>query len=248
MKVNVNGVYKGDTIWINVNGVWKQGVTWINVNGVWKQELAQINYPYVTDQLKLYFDAKDITNPSHNWKDLSGNNNNAVLNFFDYTTTDGWTGSKLQFDGSNSFASVAYKEDLKLNGKFSIEMILSTIATASWKAIIGYDYGSSGWILYRNSTNIVNLSRVGTSSSFTLANATQDNHICLTYDEISLRWYVNGKLLTTTAIRLPDTIAQKNLFIGKSANNAFLNMGVKFLRLYTKELSDVEVLQNYNVS
>lgn len=209
---------------------------------------------YVTDGLLIYLDAGNVESypgSGTTWTDLTGNGYNSTLvNSPTYSNTDGGV---LQFNGSNNYATIT---GLDLRRDFSLEIWVKINAFATFgpnffgqgisdtnQSIFTCHFVDGATLLYRMYSNDYDL---------TLSPATPTNtwtQYIFTYTHSSpytKKVYRDGILKGTSGPQ--GQYAGTGIFyIGTSYGlNSNLNGNIAISRIYTKVLSDVEALKNYN--
>ena len=225
----------------------------------------------VEDGLILAIDAANIKSypgSGTTWTDLVGSNDGTLTNGPTFDSTEAL--GTITLDGSNDYidfgnASVA---NFDYNDAFSYEIWLRTTANAS-KYIMGKNESSGNYrgveISYRGNTHVGKISfaiRNTNSTSnrivvSTVNNTYNDNnwhHIVGTYDGSGTASGMNIIIDTvndTTTASTGDIsggiTSTSNLCIGSRNGDAnYLPGTFGVFRIYAKELSSAEILQNYN--
>lgn len=215
--------------------------------------------PYIVrdSSLVLELDAADrnsYVSGSLIWSDLSQNENSGSL--INGTTYQSASLGSLSFDGIDDYVRV---KSLNLQTDFTIEVVASinplstnqsvgffgqgTLTTNSGLHLI-YNSGSRGFIfgMYNNDIDTNEAYRPNPYEWF---------QVCYTYNNTSFQKYVyaNGKKLTSTTFGTQAAYlgtGQVNIGAAYGSPQNFLNGKIAYCRLYTRELSSQEILQNYN--
>jgi hypothetical protein len=198
------------------------------------------------------------------WNDLSGNNNDGILlNGVGY---DDAYGGNMAFDGVNDYVSVP-SANTKLFTEMTIEIwyrATNTERTHLWDlgvpgtngTHLAFDFNDIGWGLgfglwvYWNG-NGGNSVQYGDMGAFTDGNIRQFTY---THSDVAARnrVYANGSMLTPRYVRGSQTFVQPvggtNFRLGCYGDGSmfFMNGNVYSVRIYDKELSEAEVLANFN--
>jgi hypothetical protein len=211
----------------------------------------------IRDNLKRYYDARDLNSAvnSTSWGDLSGNNSNSTGGI-----QPTWGGWYIDFDGTNDyaeFATLGFDED----DAFSMEMWIKFDAFANPRGglmmcgAFGDSYG-----FYQNGGAV----RFGIRPDSTLYKVEASSlstgvwyFFSGTYDGGGdsgvITLYKNGVsqgtdvqedtgLSTVEALR----VGYKQILAGSSSGADNLNGQISVMRVYSKELSQDEVLYNFN--
>lgn len=209
----------------------------------------------VTDGLVLALDAADKNSypgTGVTWRDLSGNSNNCILtNGPKFSTTNAGV---IIFDGTDDYL---FRADTSLKNYTSItaNIWMNVSSSNSFEAYFSYNsdfaFLDKGWGVRRQSTNNafqywggtgntgIKLYQNGnllstSSSSFAIVNATINN----TWQMISL---------VATGISSWGTSNNLSIATRDDVFSPTTNMRVGGFNLYNRELSQSEILQNYNV-
>lgn len=166
------------------------------------------------------------------------------------TWPTGKIGSGIQLDGSTSYTSAPTQTHLDpIN--ISIEAwIYPTYADNAHVIVQKYRNSADGYQLWVTSDLRIRAainSGGGDSSTNTISLNTW-THVVVTYDGSSKKLYLNGQLDAThagTGAISPNTEA---LVIGQRSNTYFYYGIIDQVRLYSRALSDSEILQNYQAT
>ena len=217
---------------------------------------------YVTYGLISHLDAEYNMGPSHSnststWIDLSGNGNNAILR-----NNPQWNNNSIVFDGETNYAIIENMAGKQFPNGVTLETKVNVISTigstgsgtvefinsfhASGLGISYYSNSKFGVQIHSNNTWFAaqNPETSSTGTYYTLT---------LTYDNKSLKMYLNGNLVKTNNINndTPITPSPVPMCIGCNPNStgadAYSNIEVKNLLIYDRALSAEEVMRNYQV-
>lgn len=207
----------------------------------------------VTDQLAMHLDAGNISSypgSGATWFDISGNSRNMTLyNSVGYSSLN--QGS-LTFDGTDDYAKVSNcGVQTFANPEHTLEIWANfdyLEPTRWWLAVLGAygDGGSQHWI--GTSATATVFGKWGVPASQLAPNISAIgtwNQIVLTFDGTTLRGYKNGALFQSAASTQAYAIPELTLGLRIGAEKNFQGK-ISMTRVYTKRLSDAEVLQNWN--
>ena len=212
----------------------------------------------VTNGLVLALDAannKSYTGSGTSWNDLSGNSNTGTLTNGP-TFSAGNMGS-IVFDGADDYVNISNTSILNNSSQTINIWFLYTSIPGNGVSVIG-KHDSVG------SQNGYNMGLYGGAvfcqfkpSSNTDAGSVSTNMSANTWTLITLKFtigstltlYKNGNKISTNALS-SVTMTSQPLRIGQSVDTYWsaLPGRVASLQIYSRELSDDEVLQNYNAT
>lgn len=215
----------------------------------------------VTDGLVLALDAaspRSYPGTGTTWYDLSGNNNDGVLNNGPTFNSAGY----IEFDGTDDYSGVAGVGITDYSQPFSMGVIFQVDSGATWSngyrsnifSIAGSYAGMYG--LYKHSTSELGV-QLRDSNSTIYATCSGNvvgvwYYLVSTWDGSILKLYLNGALVSTqTAGGITGAPDTTNLHIGGSRafGGAYGNVfegDIAKCEYYDKTLTAEEVLQNYN--
>jgi len=165
----------------------------------------------------------------------------------------------MVFDGESnyvSFEGTADPENLPVR-KITVEAWVSLQSMVPWGGILGYfqDNGDfeKGWVLGYRDSNFSMAVSTGGEMTYLTGNTTivpgRWYHVAGTYDGISLKLYVDGRLDAVTSRRRGDIdYAAARLTLGayRDDDELFpLHGRIHEIRLYDKALSSQEILSDY---
>jgi len=181
------------------------------------------------------------------WSDLSGNGNNGTLTNGP-TFNTGSLGS-IVFDGVDDISihpSSLYVDNFTLSAwVYKTSSGVQTIIAKGTAAFVLNFYlrigGNSGFF--------------GSNSSFTelaIPDLTLNtwNHTVLTYNKVSLNYYLNGAYVNQTNATNTPSSTNSNTIIGRLGdfNGQYWTGRIAQTSIYNRALSASEVLQNYNAT
>jgi hypothetical protein len=217
----------------------------------------------VTDGLVLYLDAANIRSypgSSTTWTDLSGNGNNGTLTNGP-TFSSGNNGSFV-FDGVNDNASATGAGITDYSQPFSMGVWFYIDPAATWAngyrsniySIAGSYSGQYGLFKFSSDTFGMQLRDADSTIIATVAGNSKGiwYYLISTWNGSILKLYRNGELVSTNSAGgitgAPDTsslwIGGARAFSGNTGN--FYQGNIAKCEYYNKQLTDSEVLQNYN--
>lgn len=191
--------------------------------------------------------------PVKNWFDISYNDNNAVLQGFDFSSDLGWVGDNtevdpysLYFNGASNNAIIENRPSFVPNEEgFTIEVWVNPHESGS---ILSYDGFN---LLYDKDTSRLN-ARYSTTTrefhfSFDEVRNKQWVHLSLRFDGERLWGTRNaapeGFSLPT---EVQSNVPSSDLFIGSSESTDFFKGYIGLIRLYNRTLSFDEISTNYS--
>lgn len=210
----------------------------------------------VADGLVSYLEGSNLS--SYNgtgttWYDISGNNNNATLyNGLGYNSSNG---GSLVCDGVNDYADIS----LPLINSYTTITVEGFIKwnTSNNGMFFGMDrydiYTHNGHLGYNNANG--NLIGIPSANVSTLGLIGNYKHYTFVMNKTGLlstnKIYINGvlqTLLTNVGAdgSIPGFISPLRLCSWPTNSNYYANIYYGNLRIYNKELSNAEIIQNFN--
>lgn len=204
---------------------------------------------YVKDGLVLHYDG--YNHPENGiWYDLSGNNNNGILNNFDRSygiDVDG-----LKFDGINDFIMVNRNSDFPSgNANYTMEISINYYELKNRNNLINLGiYNSPG---NANGIYIAGSKKISHwywSDDLLTDNLLDENNkyvITAQYDGSNRKIYLNGANVASDE-SVPNVILG-NITIGDEipGQDGFFNGKVFSVRIYNRALTEEEIYNNYTV-
>jgi len=206
----------------------------------------------VTNGLQLYLDAdvySSYIGSGTTWTDLSGNSFNGTLSLGPtFSSSDP---KCLNFDGVDDY-SISSVLNIAASSTVTIWIRSANYNNKIPISINGDVYGSGPNIFFYNSTINWNIGDGG-ANPFTNSYYPDGNwhYIVVTNDASSdAKLYIDGVLIGTAAYINTVSSTTNNFWIGRfhGDNNYTIAANIAQVKLYTRALSDVEVLQNYNAT
>lgn len=224
----------------------------------------------VTDGLRLCIDGANIYSypgVGSTWSDLTTNRNNFSL--VNGPTYDSSNGGSILFDGVNDYANITYNSTLSVASSHTIETWFYSTGKGTGAIFDGsgiliragqiqdmsygmnyvYDFQalSYGWWTSPTGFRFI-LSNTGITAP------NKWNQAIVTRDGSTVKFYANGVLdktytgETITTNSSWGTYLGGSLTLGLCTGNSSINYKgrIAITRLYSKPLSDLEVLQNFN--
>jgi len=220
---------------------------------------------FVSSGLKLYLDASNSTSypgTGTAWTDLSGNGNNGTLiGGLSYNSTEG---GSIAFSGgtSNDYVSIANSASLNLTtaGTLSIWVNPNSLTQRSLTNLIGrtIDGAPNGqsYYLYWTGGNITGIIQNGgtyNSISTPVPTVLGWYNYVFSWGNGYLKLYKNGVQVSTPVAKtvnaqsLTTTVnIGGSIFGGAGGNQNTFNGKIPIVQIYNRDLSDAEVLQNFN--
>ena len=220
---------------------------------------GQVIYKTVTDGLILYLDAanpKSIISGSSTWTDLSRiGNNGTLINGPTYNTG---SGGSIVFDGVNDYVNITNIDtSFTIPGSGSIDFIYKNISPI---AEFGNTWGfTSNVFQYERNNGFMSFVWRYTDNTFAAVQSGVDPtdlniyHMTCTYTSTvsasTLKLYKNGLLYNTKTVAKTLSNLPNSLRLGSSAGGTgYANCSIFNFKLYNRELSATEILQNYNAT
>ena len=208
----------------------------------------------VTNGLVLALDAADKNSyigSGTTWKDLSGNNNTGTLT--NGSTFSQANGGAIVFDGVDDYVNIPNNSSFNVTDNISVEMWVRIETTQSNNLGFLIKY-ANGYLFYITGVNKVFAfdSRNGDGTYYRTTGTTniQDGvwkYLVGQKSGLSYKVYVNGVLEgSTTANSVGSIAGNVNLKLGTD-DGTYLNGRIGTFKIYNRELTAAEILQNYNV-
>ena len=229
------------------------------------------DFPYIVlDGLVLYLDAGvTLSYPGSGttWVDVNGlgpKNNGTLINGPTYNSANG---GSIVFDGTNDYVIISDSDSLTNTTNLSICVWVSFTNKNRVNDIIGKGFGEPDnneeyTIIQYNDSIYFDVGNSGgpyIQPSYTINNNTW-YHIVCTHERISntsyLKLYINGVNVPATVNAAGNTPNNNNspvtlgrrAYDGQPYGNRTLDGKIAITQIYTKTLSEVEILQNYNAT
>jgi hypothetical protein len=213
----------------------------------------------VTNGLVLALDAantKSYPGSGTTWNDLSGNNNSGSL--VNGPTFDSGNGGSIFTDGTNDYISSPYFGNTTDSFTFAAWFKNDNYSEDKFLLARGRDGSGNGWSLHIKifTTGLSVSAVVTTSGGATQFSATGTSTLALNSwyyltgvwtAGVSIKHYVNGILEATTNTSTTNLrTSTDGWVIGSLTTTNFTSGYNAIAQVYTRVLSDAEVLQNYN--
>lgn len=189
--------------------------------------------------------------------DLSGSGNNGAITGATRSTL-GKYGGALLFNGTSNFVSTADSTSLHLTNGMSLEAwvnpnALGTTGT-SWRTVVFKEQPAGmNYALYANNGSARPTGQVNIGGEKNAAGSAQLSlnvwtHLTTTFDGSNLRLYVNGSLVSTTAVSGSISPSTGLLKIGGNAiwGSEFFSGLIDEVRVYNRALSGGEITTDMN--
>ena len=218
----------------------------------------ELLYPNpIKDGLVLYYDMKGTSNNSqykNTLKDISGNNSDAVLENFNYTSESGYSEKGLKFDGVDDYISSV--NSIKRNSKdITIEISLDDLdKKQNWQYLVTLKNKNNSYYIgvlihYEQVDVYINNNVSIQHSYYTIKN--DEKHIVVTLtgdEEIEQKVYIDGKLMPLNGGEITSNISgMDNELVFHRTNNDKNKSSMKSLRLYDRILTEQEIQFNYKL-
>lgn len=211
----------------------------------------------VTDGLILHLDAE---NPSSypgsgtDWYDLTVNTSTASLENTTFSTGE-YNEKWFDFNGSNSLAKIPNNVIFD-NQTLTVETWIKAASLSQGGFFFEKGQVNSQYSLFLESGNIQWRQNIGgitnlTVNSSVLSGTTVWNQVVGTYSSGNRKLYVNGVLVGSDSQAGTINTDAGGISIGvyggySGARGYWYNGSISVVRVYNKQLTDAEVLQNYN--
>ena len=221
----------------------------------------------IEEGLVLNLDARNLNSWSRapgetTWYDLTSNNNDATV--YGGIAYGEALGGALAFDGSDAQYAQCVPGVYFTSAGYTIQSWVYIISIPNWNRII--DFGSSA-----GSDNVLLSATLGTTGNPTLwvgpvpgetyvestvqllAN-TGWHHVCATWNPTGTvgKVFIDGVMTGTGNMGAPVAGVRANCYIGKSnwgnPPDPNFNGGMGAIQIYSRTLSDAEILSNYNTT
>jgi len=226
-------------------------VEMFNANNRWNSQA--VNTSIVTNGLTLYLDASKYSSGSTTWQDLSGNNNNGTLTLG--PTYNAEYGGSIVFDGVDDYVACGNLGTWYPRGTVSFWMYSTAVENYRNPFTDHFQGGNTGIRFEQNSAGnfgVIFGNDGGTYAGFTIMSSGMQPN---TWYYITATWntsrntvvtYLNGNLVTTASCTTWAT-QMPSVTLGNGFSNSRYYAGrIGGLKIYNRDLSAVEVQQNFN--
>jgi hypothetical protein len=219
----------------------------------------------IEEGLVLNLDARNLNSWSRapgetTWYDLTSNNNDATV--YGGIAYGEALGGALAFGGSDAEYAQCPPGVYFTSAGYTIQSWVYVISVPNWNRIIdfGSDAGSDNVLLSSTlGTNGMPALWVGPSgdtvqSTVELQANTGWHHVCATWNPTGTvgKVFIDGVLTGTGSVSAPAVGTRANCYIGKSnwgnPPDPNFNGGMGAIQIYSRALSDAEILSNYNTT
>ncbi len=187
--------------------------------------------------------------------DTSGTDNHGSI--ANAVRVPGKYGNGLSFNGTNSFVTITGSPSLNLTTGMTVEAWANPATLSSFRVIFTKEMsGTDAWALNANDNGSLPGMFIRTGSSTGPLTGALGNsqlplntwtHVAGTYDGSQLRFYVNGVLVTTTAVTGSIATAPNPLRIGgNSIWGEWFNGLIDEVRVYSRALTQSEIQADMN--
>ena len=217
--------------------------------------IAVNKYGYVLDGLQLYYDGIDNSGEGKHdnntliWKDLSGNNNDGILNNFGTSSISGWHNNYLSFDGINDWVNCGEQNypNVTLEAAYVNK-------TGSYKEFFGnWESGGNGLLIKDG----LYQSNIYTNNQYYYLETNTNGEInkrltqSMTYDGKEQALYINGEKKANIEVTgdIKSPINNTVMAIGTNATGSEISIGVSDIdvysvRIYNRGLTEEEIEVN----
>lgn len=187
--------------------------------------------------------------------DSSGNNNHGSVSGANWVT--GLAGNALSFDGVDDLVTIADANSLDLTTGMTLEAWVRPADRQGWSTVIAKERGGNnvGYVLYASAGtdeppqgSIVTASDDIGARDRKLLPLNTWSHLVTTYDGAQLRLYVNGSLVSSTAVTGAINTSSNPLRIGGNTvfSDEYFRGLIDEVRIYNRSLNEAEI--QYNIS
>lgn len=217
----------------------------------------ELLYPNpVKDGLVLYYDMKATSNNSlykSTLKDISGNNSDATLKNFNFTSESGYSEKGLKFDGVDDH--ITSVNSIKRKSKdITIELNIGYIdKSRNWQYLVYLRDSNSKQmsVLLHGGALDIHISN-GTTTQHTYYPISElDKHITVTLTggaDMTQNVYVDGNKVNLSSGQINSNISNflNELTLAKAYNDVNKS-SLKSIKLYDRILTDAEIQNNYKL-
>lgn len=265
IKISLSGIYSGGFDEITIQGIGgglakkETNNGEILISGYFDEYTLNQIPNIVLDGLSLYLDAGNPSSYSGNgntWYDISGYNNNSILTNITYNSSNG---GYLYFDNSTTDPYANFTAS-NINGNWvTVEMwvnLASNYSNGMFMSWGSYDIWTSGGNIGYNTyqSDIYGISQSDVASLGLVGNWVQYVFVMNNQDYTNNIIYINGISQT-----LSQQINNQNPYnlsfnsgngnIGNGTDINFpIQMNLSIYRVYNRQLSQIEVNQNFNAN
>lgn len=216
--------------------------------------------PSIVDGLVLHLDAantKSYPGTGTTWYDRAGSLNGGVVNngtLVNSPTFDSANKGSLVFNGTNNYVSISKNIDIATTFTIEYILLIRQLPTTgqyfyNFANTAGYQsngvYGEFGVGYF----SLCSINTTGSGAAVYIFDHVINTpyHVTATYENRTLKGYVNGVLRNTIALAFDPTNNTSGITkLGAGFSYSPINMYL--FRNYNRALSSTEVLQNYNAT
>jgi fibronectin type 3 domain-containing protein len=184
--------------------------------------------------------------------DASGQANTGTISSATWTTT-GKFGAALSFNGTSSWVTVADAASLDLTTGMTIEAWVNPAAGTGWRTVVlKENAGALAYALYaaNNASRPAGYVHTSTDVGLNGTSAVPLNswtHLALTFDGATLRMFVNGVQVSSSAVAGAAVVSSSALRIGgNSVWGEYFKGVIDELRIYNRALAAAEIQTDMN--
>lgn len=218
---------------------------------------TQYSPKVVTDGLILALDAgnpKSYTSGSATWKGLASPGYSASIQ--GPGTSNNLYGGSCIFSGSTSFAITNYLAPSPSVTPTTYEMVFQPVgAINNYSGLIGYSgYLLNGFSVGMFPNYIVTQGYSGSTGfylgTYDILTTDRPNHLTVVFGYRSIKIYHNGTLQNSGTYNFDVPASPVTARIGNQTQGGWQNTNAQVFstKIYSRELSDQEILQNYNAT
>ena len=205
--------------------------------------------------LVFYVDASSVESyigSGTSWNDISGNGLASTL--VNGPTYNSANGGSIVFDGTNDYVSLGDSNIFKITNEVSVFSWVNINAASEWDGIFGAGSDSGGFMHFQIYNGGVNAFLYGPNVGYDRldgVNLTAGtwNEVGLTFGGTTLKMFINGQQLATTASGASNNLSfASDIRIGRVHDDSrFFGGKIANCKVYNRTLASAEVLHNYNI-
>ena len=184
------------------------------------------------------------------WTDLAGSNNGTLTNG---PTFDSGNGGSIDFDGTNDYITTLLPLSTFNNVAVTIDCFFKWNGGTKKPLISGYDGGGSNrWDLQikRGTDNVIGIINHNYNNYITSASISPNQwyQVCVMHDQPGnvSKIYINGVEMDSTTSNILSLYSNAPYLEIGDGDGGYFDGSISQIKIYTRNLSSPEILQNYN--